>query len=115
MFITCLSMGISGWRELLKSRESLFLQARDALSKLEHFKLLSTEQNPISCALVSVNRRKTFANYYWQAFDSDLVDAKEYGSMLFTRGLTGHRVCCRSEKSSMIEGSSLVNWVFKTK
>lgn len=96
MFITCLAMGISGWKKLLQDREALFKSAREEFSKLEEFRLLSTDKNPISLAL---------------AFSSPALDPIMLGSFLFKRGITGHRVCVRTQKVSNPDGSQeFVNW-----
>ena len=95
-FITALSMGMKGWKNLLQERELLFRKTGERFEReMEHFRLLKTPDNPISYALA------------FEAKD----DPKMLGSMLFTRGLTGQRVCVRSEKISNPDGmQEFKNW-----
>ncbi len=90
LFITLLSMGVEGWTNLLNQREELMEWFSSGGPNLE-LKRLETPANPISVAFV-VNGETP----------------KMLGSMLFTRGLTGHRVCEYSEKKS--EDGQFVNW-----
>ncbi len=90
VFVTLLSLGSAGWKEMLEERERLAVWMRSELrAGKAGLKLLETEANPISFALKVEGR-----------------DAKMLGSMLFTRNLTGHRVCERNAKTT----DSFVNW-----
>jgi O-phospho-L-seryl-tRNASec:L-selenocysteinyl-tRNA synthase len=80
LFITLLSMGQNGYRQLLETRKELFEYMR---SKLEEFatthneRVLKTPHNPISLAMT---------------IDSHVEDPTLLGSMLFTRCSSGLRV-----------------------
>lgn len=102
VFITALSMGMDGWKALLQKREALFDETRERLSRgaVPGLRVLNTPGNRISLGL---------------AFDDDggrltSDDWKMFGSMLFTRGITGHRVCVRSAEVTKTAGVPFVNW-----
>jgi O-phospho-L-seryl-tRNASec:L-selenocysteinyl-tRNA synthase len=86
LFITMLGMGLAGYKRLLKEREEQFVRFKERIKPLEALglKLLDSGRNEISVAL-----RLNFA---------ENNNPKYFGSMLFTRGLTGHRVCSYSSK-----------------
>nr|XP_054761966.1 O-phosphoseryl-tRNA(Sec) selenium transferase-like isoform X2 [Lytechinus pictus] len=84
LFITLLSLGSKGYKNLLKERKELFTFLHEELAKVaEKYgeRLLHTPHNPISMAM-TVNKH-------------DVDDGKaltELGSMLFTRCVSGARV-----------------------
>lgn len=99
VLITALTMGMDGWKALLQRREALFDQVRDRLAAgpVDGLRLLRTPGNRISMAL---------------AFTVLEDDHKGFGSMLFTRGITGHRVCTQSSDQSTTAagGATFINW-----
>ncbi|XP_041471539.1 O-phosphoseryl-tRNA(Sec) selenium transferase-like isoform X2 [Lytechinus variegatus] len=84
LFITLLSLGSKGYKNLLKERKELFTFLHEELAKVAvkyGERLLHTPHNPISMAM-TVNKH-------------DVDDGKaltELGSMLFTRCVSGARV-----------------------
>ncbi len=99
VFLTALSLGLDGWRALLSAREALFDRVREALAAgpIAGMRLLHAPGNRISLAL---------------AFEEshDEADPKMVGSMLFSRGITGHRVCVHSDAVTTSGGHPFVNW-----
>lgn len=93
LLITFLTMGVSGYIKLLDEREVLMEWFRGRLQQIPGLKWLDTSLNPIS-----------------MAFALDPAFGSMVGSMLFTRGVTGHRVCVRSSKSTIKAGAEIRNW-----
>ncbi|XP_053886327.1 O-phosphoseryl-tRNA(Sec) selenium transferase [Malaclemys terrapin pileata] len=84
VLITLLSLGESGYRQLLKERKEMFSYLSSQLRKLAEVyneRLLNTPHNPISLALSLENLDK----------HSDMA-VTQLGSMLFTRQVSGARV-----------------------
>lgn len=83
LFITLLSLGSKGYKNLLKERKELFKYLGEELGKVAEKhgeRLLHTPHNPISMAM-TVNKP-----------DGDGKALTELGSMLFTRCVSGARV-----------------------
>ena len=94
LFITLLSMGRDGYRNLILERERLFVWFRERIAEVEGLRLLDTwRRNPISLALAL-----------------DPAYGNMLGSMLFTRGVTGHRLVGRTDKITVKGGAELQNW-----
>merc|ERR550534_3602053 len=92
VFITLLSMGVSGWKKLLTSRKELFVLLKDEMTELaaKHgLTLIESKTNTISLAMT---------------LEQQGADATAVGSMLFTRGVSGTRVV--TGKDSKIIGKS---------
>nr|XP_006138228.1 O-phosphoseryl-tRNA(Sec) selenium transferase [Pelodiscus sinensis] len=84
VLITLLSLGESGYRQLLKERKEMFSYLSSQLKKLAEVyneRLLVTPHNPISLAMTLENLDK----------HSDMT-VTQLGSMLFTRQVSGARV-----------------------
>ncbi|XP_065261451.1 O-phosphoseryl-tRNA(Sec) selenium transferase [Emys orbicularis] len=84
VLITLLSLGESGYRQLLKERKEMFSYLSSQLRKLAEVykeRLLNTPHNPISLAMSLENLDK----------HSDMA-VTQLGSMLFTRQVSGARV-----------------------
>ncbi|XP_030418937.1 O-phosphoseryl-tRNA(Sec) selenium transferase isoform X2 [Gopherus evgoodei] len=84
VLITLLSLGESGYRQLLKERKEMFSYLSGQLRKLAEVyneRLLNTPHNPISLAMSLENLDK----------HSDMA-VTQLGSMLFTRQVSGARV-----------------------
>ncbi|XP_073198484.1 O-phosphoseryl-tRNA(Sec) selenium transferase isoform X2 [Lepidochelys kempii] len=84
VLITLLSLGESGYRQLLKERKEMFSYLSSQLRKLAEVyneRLLNTLHNPISLAMSLENLDK----------HSDMA-VTQLGSMLFTRQVSGARV-----------------------
>lgn len=103
LLITLLSMGESGYRQLLLDRLELYPVLKEGLAAVVQrhceygLHVLPAKRNSISIAV---------------AFDSThpRTDLTFFGSMLFSRSVSGCRVVVRSDKSTSISGSSFVNW-----
>ncbi|EME32835.1 O-phospho-L-seryl-tRNA(Sec):L-selenocysteinyl-tRNA synthase isoform 1 [Galdieria sulphuraria] len=95
LLITLLQMGQSTWRELLRQREELFPVLKNEFSKIAYKygeRLLDTHHNPISMAMTL-----------------DQLEAKGFpveffGSMLFTRFVSGTRVVARKNNKTKVCG-----------
>lgn len=87
VFMTLLSLGKSGYIELVESRESVFEYMKMALMNLNGsaFRVIETKGNPISIALAV------------HTYGSNL----NVGSMLFTRGISGARFVTNCETKSI--------------
>lgn len=101
VFITLLSMGISGYRRLLHER----IQLRELLvSQLATFceanqgRLLSSPRNTISLAITisSIENSPNQCSYL--------------GSMLFRRNISGCRIVPINDKVTTIAGYEFMNW-----
>lgn len=82
LLITLLSMGVDGYKNLLKERKDCYLYLKDELSKLAlkyGERVLNTPNNPISIGM-SLTK-----------FGENTLDITQIGSMLFTRFVSGTR------------------------
>ena len=101
LFITFLSLGKSGYSELLSLRNEQVLFVSNYLrtySSSFHGIVLSCPKNTISYA-ITLASLQTHPNH-----------ASFFGSMLFQRGISGCRVVCPVNKVTNIAGYSFVNW-----
>jgi len=97
VFITLLSMGVSGWKKLLTSRKELFVLLKDEMTELaaKHgLTLIESKTNTISLAMT---------------LEQQGADATAVGSMLFTRGVSGTRVVTGKD-SKIIGGVLFEGW-----
>lgn len=97
VFITLLSMGVSGWKRLLAQRKDLFGQLKEEMGGLASrhgIKVLDSRANNISLALTLQQQGK---------------EATAVGSMLFTRGVSGTRVVTGKD-SKIIGGVHFEGW-----
>ncbi|KAM4706705.1 O-phosphoseryl-tRNA(Sec) selenium transferase isoform 2-T2 [Discoglossus pictus] len=84
VLITLLSLGASGYKNLLKERKDMFVYLSDELKKLaknSNERMLDTPHNPISLAMSLSNLDKDGG-----------TSVTQLGSMLFTRQVSGARV-----------------------
>lgn len=90
LFITLLAMGEEEWSRLLRERESLYEYMRDELSKVAAEvgeRMLDTPGNPISMAMT--------------LSCSNNVSPTMFGSMLFSRCVSGTRVVAPGETKTV--------------
>jgi len=111
LFITLLSMGVSGYRQLLQERlrlHSLLYNGLEAFAdrhKDHEVKVLNAKNNSISIAVAlgAVELQSNSA-----AAGKDL---SFFGSMLFSRNVSGCRVIsCNISKATDIAGYEFYNW-----
>eukprot|EP01029_Cantina_marsupialis_P029563 TRINITY_DN781847_c0_g1_i1.p1 TRINITY_DN781847_c0_g1~~TRINITY_DN781847_c0_g1_i1.p1 ORF type:complete len:485 (-),score=113.30 TRINITY_DN781847_c0_g1_i1:154-1608(-) len=101
MLITCLAMGQSGWKQLLKQRKDVFKYLTGKLEEIcskNGLTLLKTK-NPISLA-VSMNNLMSGLESKDQTF---------FGAMLFQRGISGTRLVSKGAEKT-IEGVHFKNF-----
>eukprot|EP01137_Pigoraptor_chileana_P035385 Opistho-2@29300 len=92
VFITLLHLGSNGYKSLLADRKRLhtyFVEKMDAVAKKHGERMLSTPHNPISFAMT---------------LSSIGEDATMFGSMLFSRCVSGTRVVDPRKSEITIEG-----------
>jgi len=101
VFITLLSMGEPGWRDLLQQREELktyFREQLEAVARESGERMLETPNNPISLAMTL------------DSFGSgNMSDFSMLGSMLFSRCVSGPRSVPQGTKKS-INGVNFVGY-----
>ncbi|GJQ08411.1 hypothetical protein GpartN1_g202.t1 [Galdieria partita] len=100
LLVTLLQMGESTWRELLKQREELFPVLKNEFGKIAHKygeRLLETHHNPISMAI-------TLDHLEAKGFSVEF-----FGSMLFTRFVSGTRVVARNNSKTKVCGIDFPN------
>ncbi|XP_042668153.1 O-phosphoseryl-tRNA(Sec) selenium transferase isoform X2 [Centrocercus urophasianus] len=86
VLITLLSLGASGYKQLLKERKEMFSYLSSELKKLADIhneRLLDTPHNPISLAMSLKNLD-----------ENNDAAVTQLGSMLFTRQVSGASFCC---------------------
>lgn len=91
LLITLLSMGVDGYKNLLKERKECFSYLKDELNKMAikyDEKVLNTPNNPISIGFTLTK------------FGSD-KDVTQIGSMIFTRFMSGARVVIPSKEKEI--------------
>eukprot|EP00968_Pinguiococcus_pyrenoidosus_P000262 scaffold13_cov241-Pinguiococcus_pyrenoidosus.AAC.35 len=100
LFVTLLSMGQAGWTEVLATRRALAQRVKRELGEIADrhgFRLLDVEENTISFAL----------GYLGQQHNGETPEEEwtpnltKLGSMLFTRGVSGARVCTGQEPKTI--------------
>ena len=97
VFITLLSMGVSGYKLLLAQRKTLFAVLKSEMQTLADkygLSVLESKNNTISIAMTLHETGKSATNI---------------GSMLFTRGVSGTRVVTGSDNKS-IEDVTFFGW-----
>ena len=98
VFMTLLSLGKEGYKQLVQKRKENFIYLQQKLGNLasrHSEKVLLTKRNPISLALTLEN------------FDENKLTM--IGSMLFTRGVSGTRVVSTTELKT-IDGYKFHGW-----
>ncbi|KAK3096279.1 hypothetical protein FSP39_025255 [Pinctada imbricata] len=103
LFITLLSMGVKGYKELLQQRKANYQYMAEKLAETAAMfgeKLLDTKHNGISMAL-SLSKLDMM---------SDVSQVTEVGSKLFTRLVSGTRVVAKSGKVTEICGLKMKNF-----
>lgn len=98
VFMTLLSLGATGYMQLVQDRKDNFIYLRQKLRNLStrhNEKILITKRNPISVAM-------TLENF-------DKAKVSMIGSMLFTRGVSGCRVISTTD-SKTIDGHKFPGW-----
>ncbi|XP_053560060.1 LOW QUALITY PROTEIN: O-phosphoseryl-tRNA(Sec) selenium transferase [Bombina bombina] len=93
VLITLLSLGASGYKNLLKERKEMFVYLSNELEKLattHNERLLNTPHNPISLAM-SLNNLDEVSG----------TSVTQLGSMLFTRQVSGARVVARGTSQTI--------------
>jgi len=97
VFITLLSMGVSGYKALLAQRKALFTKLMTEMQSLAikyKVEVLESKNNTISIAMT---------------LNESGNEATNIGSMLFTRGVSGTRVVTGCD-NKIIEGITFVGW-----
>lgn len=104
LFITLLSMGEAGYRELLSYRNEqlvpIFTTCINSFLTLSSEAILSAPRNTISYA-ISLSSASA---------SSTSNDLPFFGSMLFQRNISGCRVINNVNKTTAINGYNFVNW-----
>ncbi|XP_060566006.1 O-phosphoseryl-tRNA(Sec) selenium transferase-like [Ruditapes philippinarum] len=99
LFITLLSLGREGYKQLLKDRKDNYNYLQDKLKQCAECngeRLLDIKHNNISLAM--------------SLPDIDGKSATEIGSMLFTRFVSGARVVCQTGKETSVSGLKFLNF-----
>jgi O-phospho-L-seryl-tRNASec:L-selenocysteinyl-tRNA synthase len=131
LLITLLSLGRSGWQELLQKRETMFQIFQAELQKFAEKigeKVLSTGQNPISMAMTLNELQRQSSSGEEKKYNSDdkgtgdgkhesassVSNVSGIGSMLYSRMISGVRVCNSSQQQKKItkisEGFEFANY-----
>lgn len=99
LFITLLSLGSKGYKQLLTDRKDMYKYLEEQLKQCAERhgeKLLDVKHNPISMAIsLPVMEEK---------------EVTEIGSMLFTRFVSGARVVARTGKETSVSGLTFRNF-----
>lgn len=104
LFITLLSLGSTGYQQLLQQRKEVYIYLSEGLSKVATAhgeRLLSTKGNPISLA-ISLER-------VTQGLELNASGITQLGSMLFTRCVSGARVVSPDTEKD-INGHVFTGW-----
>lgn len=127
LFITLLSMGVSGYQQLLSSRSRLFEEMQSKLQTMAARygeALLASPGNKISIG-VSLRRLDTAETPSHSNVPTSSSAAKDnpalkdtskkpdptyFGAMLFQRHVSGCRVVAKSSKETVINGYRFLNW-----
>ncbi|KAL4231703.1 hypothetical protein ACF0H5_009279 [Mactra antiquata] len=99
LFITLLSLGAKGYKQLLKDRKDMYIYLKDQLEQCaqrNNERLLGVKGNPISMAM--------------SLTDVEGKTVTEIGSMLFTRFVSGARVVSMDSKDTNIGGLTFHNF-----
>ncbi|XP_052773965.1 O-phosphoseryl-tRNA(Sec) selenium transferase-like [Mya arenaria] len=99
LFITLLSMGSAGYRQLLQERKQMYTYLGEQLrlcADRNDLRVLDIKHNPISYAIGLP-----------EATDGKVT---ELGGMLFTRFVSGARVIEKSDKVTTVSGQSFTNF-----
>lgn len=103
LFITLMSLGVQGYKNLVQERKSLFQELKTKLTQVAEKhgeRLLETKGNPISMAITLSKVKDP---------DGQGKQISAIGSMLFTRGVSGTRVITGKDEKS-IDGIKFSAW-----
>ena len=103
LFITLVSMGLNGYKELLENRMKLITKFQEGLSQIcDRYgeRLLQCPSNSISFGM-TLNQLHNFAPSDDTTEKNGVEYISYFGSMLFTRCISGTRVVSRGQKKNI--------------
>ena len=108
LFITFLSLGADGYKKLLSDRKLRLAELKNEVTKLtskyNYLKLLNIPHNDISMGIGFINDAKVLQHsggFEPSYSNSDDPNVTKFGSMLFTRFVSGARVVPRKNQKAI--------------